>query len=105
MRRMRRFPRSLLLYIAASTIYAAIVFLAVYAVYGIELGRVGLRMPDPGAVIGSIELSSVIVWLGLSIVVGTLLHRLATAREGAHAASAIRDEGIGALPARGQTPS
>jgi hypothetical protein len=32
MRRMRRFPRSLLFYIAASTIYAAVIFLAVHAV-------------------------------------------------------------------------
>ena len=43
---MRRFPRSLSFYIAASTIYAAIVFVAVHAVYGIELGRVGLAIPD-----------------------------------------------------------
>ena len=102
---MRRFPRSLLLYIAASTIYAAIVFLAVYAVYGIELGRAGLRMPDPGAVIGSIELTSFIVWLGISIIAGTILHRLATALEGAHAESAIRDAEIGSIFALSQTLS
>jgi signal transduction histidine kinase len=102
---MRRFPRSLLLYIAASTIYAAIIFLAVYAVYGIELGRAGLRMPDPGAVIGSIELTSFIVWLGISIIAGTILHRLATALEGAHAESAIRDAEIGSIFALSQTLS
>src|SRR5439155_660467 len=38
---MRRFPRSLVLHVAASTIYAAIIFLAVHAVYGVELGRAG----------------------------------------------------------------
>jgi signal transduction histidine kinase len=102
---MRRFPRSLLLYIAASTIYAVIIFLAVYAVYGIELGRAGLRMPDPGAVIGSIELTSFIVWLGISIIAGTILHRLATALEGAHAESAIRDAEIGSIFALSQTLS
>lgn len=102
---MRRFPRSLLLYIAASTIYAAVIFLAVYAVYGIELGRAGLRMPDPGAVIGSIELTSFIVWLGISVIAGTILHRLATALEGAHAESAIRDAEIGSIFALSQTLS
>ena len=44
---MRRFPRSLLVYVAASTIYAAVIFLAVYAVYGIELGRAGLSCAEP----------------------------------------------------------
>src|SRR5688572_1068116 len=102
---MRRCPRSLLLYIAASTIYAAIIFLAVYAVYGIELGRAGLRMPDPGAVIGSIELTSFIVWLGISIIAGTILHRLSTALEGAHAESAIRDAESGSIFALSQTLS
>src|SRR5687768_5147512 len=102
---MRRFPRSLLLYIAASTIYAAIIFLAVYAVYGIELGRAGLRMPDPGAVIGSIQITSFIVWLGISVIAGAILHRMAKALEGAHAESAIRDAEIGSIFALSQTLS
>jgi signal transduction histidine kinase len=102
---MRRFPRSLLFYIAASTIYAAVIFLAVHAVYGIELGRAGLRVPSPGALIGSIEITSFILWLGISVIAGTILHRLATALEGAHAESAIRDAEIGSIFALSQTLS
>jgi signal transduction histidine kinase len=102
---MRRFPRSLLFYIAASTIYAAVIFLAVHAVYGIELGRAGLRIPNPEALIGSIEVTSFIVWLGISVIAGTILHRLATALEGAHAESAIRDAEIGSIFALSQTLS
>ena len=102
---MRRFPRSLLFYIAASTIYAAVIFLAVHAVYGIELGRAGLSLPDPGAVIGSIEITSFILWLGISVIAGTVLYRLATALEGAHAESAIRDAEIGSIFALSQTLS
>ncbi len=102
---MRSFPRSLLFYIAASTIYAAVIFLAVHAVYGIELGKAGLSLPDPGAIIGSIEITSFIVWLGISVIAGTILYRLATALEGAHAESAIRDAEIGSIFALSQTLS
>jgi signal transduction histidine kinase len=102
---MRRFPRSLLFYIAASTIYAAVIFLAVHAVYGIELGRAGVSLRDPGAVIGSIEITSFILWLGISLIAGTILHRLALALEGAHAESAIRDAEIGSIFALSQTLS
>jgi signal transduction histidine kinase len=102
---MRRFPRSLLFYIAASTIYAAVIFLAVHAVYGVELGRAGLRIPNPEALIGSIEITSFIVWLGISVIAGTILHRLATALEGAHAESAVRDAEIGSIFALSQTLS
>ncbi|MEX2046087.1 MAG: GAF domain-containing protein [Chloroflexota bacterium] len=102
---MRRFPRSLLFYIAASTIYAAIIFLAVHAVYGIELGRAGVRIPDADALIGSIEITSFIVWLGISVIAGTILHRLATALEGAHAETVVRDAEIGSIFALSQTLS
>jgi signal transduction histidine kinase len=102
---MRGFPRSLLFYVAASTIYAAVIFLAVHAVYGIELGRAGLSISDPGAVIGSIEITSFILWLGISVIAGTILYRLATALEGAHAESAIRDAEIGSIFALSQTLS
>jgi len=102
---MRRFPRSLGLYIAASTVYAAVIFLAVHAIYGIELGRAGVRMPDPGAIIGSIEITSFIVWLGVSLIAGTILHRLATALEGARGESAVRDAEIGSIFALSQALS
>jgi signal transduction histidine kinase len=102
---MRRFPRSLRFYIAASTIYAAIIFLAVHAVYGVELGRVGLRIPDPEALISSIDLVSFVLWLGISIIAGTVLHRLATALEGARGESAVRDVEIGSIFALSQALS
>src|SRR6266545_1111817 len=102
---MRRFPRSLRFYIAASTIYAAIIFVAVHAVYGVELGRAGIRFPDPEAVIGSIDIVSFMLWLGISVIAGTILHRLATALEGARDESAVRDAEIGSIFALSQALS
>ena len=61
-------PRSLALYIAASSVYAALVFLAVHATYGIELGRSGVRLPDPTALLGSIDTVSFLIWVGLSLI-------------------------------------
>ncbi len=102
---MRRFPRSLRVYIAASTIYAAVIFLAVHALYGVELGRAGLRIPDPEALIGSIDSVSFIVWLGISVIAGTVLYRLSTALEGARGDSATRDSEIGSIFALSQALS
>ena len=102
---MRRFPRSLSFYIAASTIYAAIVFIAVHAVYGVELGRAGFSMPDPGALISSIDTVSFVVWLGISIIAGMALYRLSTALEGARGDSAVRDAEIGSIFALSQALS
>lgn len=102
---MRRFPGSLRFYIAASTIYAAIIFLAVHAVYGVELGRAGVRLPDPEALIGSIDTVSFMVWLGISVIAGIILHRLATALEGARSESATRDVEIGSIFALSQALS
>ena len=102
---MRRFPRSLGFYIAASTIYAAIVFVAVHAVYGVELGRAGLSIPDPGALIGSIDTVSFVIWLGISIIAGMALYRLSTALEGARGDNATRDAEIGSIFALSQALS
>jgi signal transduction histidine kinase len=102
---MRRFPRSLSVYIAASTIYAALVFLAVHAVYGVELGRAGLRLPDPEALIGSIDVVSFVVWVGISVIAGSVLYRLSTALEGARGDSAVRDAEIGSIFALSQALS
>jgi signal transduction histidine kinase len=102
---MRRFPRSLRFYVAASTIYAALVFLAVHAVYGIELGRAGIRLPDPEAFIGSIDTVSFVVWLGISVIAGTVLYRLSSALEGARDDSEIRDAEIGSIFALSQALS
>src|SRR6266545_2813299 len=102
---MRRFPRSLRFYIAASTIYAAVIFLVVHTIYGIELGRAGLRIPDPEALIDSIDIVSFVLWLGISVIAGTILHHLATALEGARGESAVRDAEIGSIFALSQALS
>ena len=102
---MRRFSRSLTFYIAASTIYAAIIFLVVHAVYGIELGRAGLQVPDPQAVIGSIDIVSFVLWLGISLIAGTVLYRVSAALEGARSESAVRDAEIGSIFALSQALS
>ncbi len=102
---MRRFPRSLVLYVAASTIYAAIIFLAVHAVYGVELGRAGLRLPDPEAFISSIDSVSFMVWLGISLIAGVVLYRLAMALEVSRGDSAVRDAEIGSIFALSQALS
>ena len=80
-------PRSLIFYVAASSIYAALVFLAVHATYGFELGRSGVRLPDPESLIGSIDVVSFVIWIGLSLIAAVVLHRLATAL------SVARDQG------------
>ena len=102
---MRRFPRSLRFYIAASTIYAAVVFLAVHAVYGVELGRAQLAIPDPEALISSIDLVSFLVFIGISIIAGMAIYRVSTALEGARGDSATRDAEIGSIFALSQALS
>jgi signal transduction histidine kinase len=102
---MRRFPRSLRFYIAASTIYAAVVFLAVHAVYGVELGRAGLAIPDPQALISSIDLVSFVVFVGISVIASMALYRVSTALEGARGDSATRDAEIGSIFALSQALS
>ncbi|HET7699789.1 MAG TPA: GAF domain-containing protein, partial [Candidatus Limnocylindria bacterium] len=102
---MRRFPRSLRLYIAASSIYAALVFIAVHAVYGFELGRAGIQLPDAGSVIGSIEAVSAVVWIGISLIAATVLYRLAVALEGAQSEERQRQGEIASIFALGQALS
>ena len=102
---MRRFPRSLRFYIAASTIYAAVVFIAVHAVYGVELGRAQLAVPDPEALISSIDLVSFLVFIGISLIAGMAIYRVSTALEGARGDSATRDAEIGSIFALSQALS
>lgn len=84
---MSRLPRSLIFYVAASSIYAALVFLAVHATYGFELGRSGVRLPDPESLVGSLDVVSFVIWIGLSLIAAVVLHRLASAL------NVARDEG------------
>jgi K+-sensing histidine kinase KdpD len=100
---MARFPRSLLFYIAASSVYAALVYIAVHATYGFELGRAGVRLPDPEALIGSIDAVSFIVWLGISLIAGTVLYHLAMALQGAQDQGDQRRQEIASIFAIGQS--
>jgi len=87
---MRKLPRSLRLYVAASTLYAALIFFAVQFIYTIELAQSGIFIArrDNGDLLSSIQIVSFIVWLGISLIAAVVLHRLATALAGAKSAEA-----------------
>src|SRR5438105_12966661 len=82
---MRKLPRSLRFYVAASTLYAAVVFFAVQFIYTFQLTQSGLLVAqrDGGNVLSSIQIVSFIVWLGISLIAAAGMHRLATALAGA----------------------
>src|SRR5438132_1090239 len=86
---MRKLPRSLRFYVAASTLYAALVFFAVQFIYTIELAHSGtvIALRDSGDVLSSIQLVSFLVWLGISLIAAAIRHRLATALAGAETAA------------------
>lgn len=88
--RMRKLPRSLRFYVAASTLYAALVFFAVQFIYALELAQSGIVVArrDNGDLLSSIQLVSFIVWLGISLIAAVIMHRLATALAGAESAEA-----------------
>src|SRR2546423_12450243 len=88
--RMRKLPRSLRFYVAASTLYAAVVFFAVQFIYTFQLTQSGILVAqrDNGDVLSSIQVVSFIVWLGISLIAAAVLHRLATALAGAQSAEA-----------------
>jgi signal transduction histidine kinase len=98
-------PRSLVLYVAASSIYAALVFLAVHATYGIELGRSGVRLPDPEALLTSIDTVSFVIWIGLSLIAASVLYGLANALQGARSEGEQRQGEIASIFALGQAIS
>ncbi|MDQ2913654.1 MAG: GAF domain-containing sensor histidine kinase [Chloroflexota bacterium] len=78
---MRKLPRSLRFYVAVSTLYAALIFFAVQFIYTIELARSGIVVArrDNGDVLSSIQIVSFVVWLGISLIAGAIMYRLATA--------------------------
>src|SRR5437899_4993890 len=100
-----RMPRSLIFYIAASSIYAALVFLAVHATYGFELGRAGVSLPRLEAVLTSIDAVSFAIWLGLSLIAGSVLYGLAMALESARGEGDQRQGEIASIFALGQAMS
>ena len=103
---MRKLPRSLRLYVAVSTLYAALIFIAVQFIYTIELAQSGIVIArrDNGDLLSSIQLVSFIVWLGISLIAAVILYRLATALAGAKSAEASaktsegqKDQELGAI--------
>jgi signal transduction histidine kinase len=98
-------PRSLIFYIAASSVYAALVFLAVHATYGFELGRAGVSLPSLEAVLTSIDTVSFVIWIGLSLIAATVLYGLATALESARGEGDQRQDEIASIFALGQALS
>ena len=102
---MSRFPRSLIFYVAASSLYAALVFIAVHAVYGFELGRAGVSLPPSQGLLGSVDTVSFAVWLGISLIAGTILYRLAKALDQARDTNLQRQSEVGSIFAIGQALS
>ena len=96
---MRKIPRSLRFYVAASTLYAAAVFFAVQFIYTIELAQSGIVIArrDNGDILSSIQIVSFIVWLGISLIAAAIMHRLATALAGAKTAEATKEQELGSI--------
>ena len=94
-----------MVFIAASSVYAALVFLAVHATYGIELGRATVRLPDPEALLTSIDAVSFAFWIGLSVIASTVVWVLARALEGARGEGAQRHDEVASIFALGQALS
>jgi signal transduction histidine kinase len=95
---MRKLPRSLRFYVAASTLYAAVVFFAVQFIYTIELAQSGIIIAerDTGNVLSSIQIVAFIVWFGISLIAAGVMYRLATALAGARSAEAQARTSVGA---------
>jgi signal transduction histidine kinase len=98
-----RVPRSLLVFIAASSVYAALLFLVIHAIYGIELGRIGAALGDPLAHLSAIDAVSFAFWIGLSMIASTVVWVLARSVEGARGESAQRQDEMASIFALGQT--
>src|SRR5438552_16482830 len=77
-RKMRKLPRSLHFYVAASTFYAALVFFVVQYIYTIQLAESGLFVawPDTEDILALIQFGAFVVWHGLSLIASFVLTRL-----------------------------
>src|SRR6266550_4514650 len=98
-RKMRKLPRSLRFYVAASTFYAALVFFAVQYIYTIQLAESGLIVArhDTGEILASIQLVSFVVWFGISLIAAVIMHRLASALAGARSAEEQKQQELGSI--------
>jgi len=98
-RKMRKLPRSLRFYVAASTFYAALVFLVVQYIYTVQLAESGLIVArqDTGDLLASIQLVSFVIWLGISLIAAAIMHRLASALAGARSAEEQKQQELGSI--------
>jgi len=98
-RKMRKLPRSLHFYVAASTFYAALVFFVVQYIYTIQLAESGLIVArhDTEDILASIQLVSFVVWLGISLIAAVVMHRLARALASARSAEEHRQQELGSI--------
>ena len=98
-RKMRKLPRSLHFYVAASTFYAALVFFVVQYIYTIQLAESGLIVArhDTEDILASIQLVSFVVWLGISLIAAVVMHRLASALASARSAEEHRQQELGSI--------
>src|SRR5256712_3110906 len=96
---MRILRRSLHFYVAASTIYAAVVFLAVQWIYTIQLAESGLGVwgGATGDVLSAIQNVSFAVWLGLSLIAAVIVHRLASAFASARSEGEQKEQVLGSI--------
>ena len=94
-----KLPRSLRFYVAASTFYAALVFFGVQFLYTFQLAESGLIVArrDTGDVLSSIETVSFAIWLGISLIAGVIMHRLARALAGARTAEDRKDQELASI--------
>ena len=94
-----KLPRSLRFYVAASTFYAAVVFLGVQFLYTLQLAESGLIVArrDTGDVLSSIQIVSFVIWLGVSLIAAMVMHRLASALAGARSAEERKDQELAAI--------
>jgi signal transduction histidine kinase len=97
--KLRKLPRSLRFYVAASTLYAALVFFAVQWIYTIQLAASGLVVArrDTGEVLASIQVVSFVIWLGITLIAATFIHRLASALAGARSEGIQKDAELGSI--------
>src|SRR5207247_10632970 len=97
--KMRKLPRSLHFYVAASTCYAAFVFFVVQYICTIQLAESGLIVArhDTEGILASIPLVSFVVWLGISLIAAVVMHRLASALASARSAEEHRQQELGSI--------
>src|SRR5438094_10153560 len=97
-----KLPRSRRFYVAASTFYAGVVFFGAQFLYTLQLAQSGLIVArrDTGDVLASIQIASSVGWLGISLIAGVIMQRLARGRAGARTGEEQEDSERGSTVGR-----